>query len=115
MRQLKLTPIKDRLTPAEFAIYEAEQAEAIPLLRSLSTAYPLGLDAVQEEFLFRYIVSVAVQYRNQGASWVELLITGHAALVGCLVRHAERPGEFDRWASWWIRQGIVRTSSRDEI
>lgn len=109
MRQLKLTPIKDRLSPVEFAIYEAEQAGALPLLRSLSATHPLGLDAEQEEALFRFIVSVARQYRNQGASWAELLTASHTALAGYLVRYAEWPGEFDKWAGWWIRQGIVRT------
>ena len=109
MRQLKFTPIKDRLTPAEFTIYETEQAEALPLLRSLSAAQPLGTSAAQEEAWFRFIISIATQYRNQGANWAELLTTGYTALAKCWIRYAEQPGEFDRWTTWWIRQGIVRT------
>ena len=109
MRQLKLTPLKDKLTPAEFAAYEAEQAEALPLLRSLSATHPSGLDAELEESWFCYIVSIATLYRGQGASWAELLTAGHTAFIECLVRYAERPGEFNRWASWWIRQGIAMT------
>ena len=108
MRQLKLIPIKDRLTPAEFASSEAEQAGALPLLQNLSAAQPLGLDERQEKAWFRCIISVATQHRNQGTNWAELLTAGYTALAECRVRHAKRPSEFDRWAAWWIRQGIVR-------
>lgn len=109
MRQLKLLPLQDKLTPAEFATYKAEQAGALPLLQNLSVARPPWLDAEQEEAWFRTIISIATQHRNQGASWAELLTAGYAALAECWIRYAERPGEFDRWAAWWIRQGIVRT------
>lgn len=109
MRQLKLLPIKDKFTPAEFATYEAEQAGALPLLRNLSAWQPLAIDAVREETWFRCIVSVATQHRNQGATWVELLTAGYTALAECRVHYAERPSEFNKWAAWWIRQGIART------
>lgn len=113
MRQPNLKPIKDKLTPAEFALYEAEQAGALPLLRNLSATHPSGLNAELEESWFCYIVSIATLYRGQGASWAELLTAGHTAFIVCLVRYAEWPGEFNRWASWWIKCGIMRTLPRN--
>lgn len=98
MRQLKLTK------PPTDPTWEADRAHALPLLRSLAAAQPLGLPTEDEEKLLQFIVSVATQYRGQGAEWETLLRAGFAGAAHCYTACAEP----DQWVSWWVRQKMLK-------
>lgn len=106
MRQLKLTRQR---SPAQQAAYEADRAQALPLLRQLAEASPLPCSEKEaEQAHFPHIVSIAMQYRDRGASWAELLTAGYTALAKHLTHYAERPEKAGRFLAWEVRQGILR-------
>lgn len=106
MRQLKLS--RQHTDPS----WEADRAQALPLLRSLATEHPLPLLAAAEEQLLRFIVAMATQYRGRGTEWDKLLHTGYLAAAEYLVR---QEGEA-KYLGWWVRQGIAKLiSETDEI
>ena len=74
MRQLKMT--KQHTCPA----WVAENANALQFLRQLAAARPLGLEPISNDCL-RFLVSLAKQYRGQGAPWESLLTAGYEALA----------------------------------
>lgn len=102
MRQLKLT--KQPTDPT----WETDRAHALPLLRSLAAAQPLSLPAKEEEKLLRFIVSVATQYRSQGAEWEALLRAGFAGAAAHLAGYANRPTEGARFLAWSVRKGMLK-------
>ncbi|GAB3634888.1 hypothetical protein GCM10027422_04780 [Hymenobacter arcticus] len=105
MRQLKVS--KQPTDPA----WEAEKANALPFLRQLAAARPLGLAPAGQEQYLRFIAATARQYRNQGASWESLLTAGYEAVVSSLELEASRPGEGSRYLTWRVRQKIVKVVS----
>ena len=111
MRQLNISK-RPFTTPAEQAAYEAEAAQSLPLLRSLSALRPLGCAAEDEERLHRYIVSVATQYYGQGKSMAQLLIAGHNALADSYDQYNGSPEYFARFGTWCVRQGMLAALER---
>lgn len=121
MRQLKIS--KQLTDPA----WEAEDVTALPFLRQLAAARPLGLEPTDDGWL-RYICSVATLHRGQGASWEALLTAGYTALADCYERHAairpdfadttaeyERRHSPNRWAAWWVQQGILKVINVEQV
>ncbi len=102
MRQLKLTK-----TPTP--VQQAEATEALRWLESLPVPAECPAELYAEYLVpnFRFILSLAAQYQNQGLSLMELVAASHAAAVARIIRHGERPEELaDSWA-WWVRQGML--------
>ncbi|WP_210516113.1 sigma factor [Hymenobacter terricola] len=102
MRQLNITKTP---TPAQ----QAEAAEALRWLEQ--QPLPVGCPTeLYTEYLapnFRFIISLASQYQNQGLSLAELVTAGHAAAIACIVRHGERTEKLTDWLAWWVRQGML--------
>jgi DNA-directed RNA polymerase sigma subunit (sigma70/sigma32) len=104
MRQLKITKTP---TPTQ----QAEAALALQWLenQAVPKGFPVGLYAAEVVPSFRFILSLAMQYQNQGLNLAELVTAGHAAAVACIMRHGKRREDVaDSWA-WWVREEMLVT------
>ena len=114
MRQLKLTS-PNRVPPEQQAAFDAERAQALPLLLRLSALRPLGCPSADEQRLHQFIVSVASQYYGQGQPLVPLLLAGHNALANSFLHYAGRLEEFARFGTWWVRQEVIKAAYNEQL
>lgn len=58
----------------------------------------------------RFIYSVANQFKDQGLSLQELIVSGITGLIGAAEKYDETRGfKFASYAIWWIRQSILNS------
>ncbi len=96
---------------------EGKEKNGLPLdhLRRTIRAIEDGETRVREgknEFIngnLRLVVSIARKYSNRGLSFLDLIQEGNIGLIRAIDKYAYQKGyKFATYASWWIRQAMVR-------
>ena len=89
----------------------------IPLLtneeeRELAVRIANGDKKAKDKFIesnLRLVVSIARRYQNRGLSFLDLVQEGNIGLMTSVERfNLEKGYRFSTYATWWIRQAIVR-------
>ena len=100
-----------------------QQIEKIPLLTpeeeiSLAKQINLNLSGSQEarermiRSNLRLVISIAKRYANLGLPFSDLVEEGNIGLMRAVDKFSYRKGyRFSTYASWWIKQGIMRALS----
>jgi len=115
MRQLKIT---QQITSRESRSVDKYLAEisAIPLLTTeeeveLPKLIKEGDMVALHRFVsgnLRFVISVAKQYQNKGASLADLINAGNEGLITAAQRFDPTRGfKFISYAVWWVRQSIM--------
>ncbi len=104
-----LARMQSWISPEGFA--EAYRAESAALVRA-------ALDACSEakarlvESNLRLVVSIARRYMNRGVPILDLIQEGNLGLMHAAEVYDHRKGfRFSTYATWWIRQAILRAIS----
>lgn len=73
-----------------------------------------GDESAREEFIernLRLVISIAKRYRGRGLEIMDLIQEGNAGLLWALEKFEHgRGNKFSTYATWWIKQAIVRAT-----
>src|SRR5476651_198138 len=115
MRQLKITQsITNRESQSlDKYLHEIGKVDLITAEEEVILAQKIreGDQAALERLTktnLRFVVSVAIQYQNQGLTLGDLINEGNLGLIKAAKRFDETKGfKFISYAVWWIRQSIL--------
>ena len=119
MRQLKITKSITNRESAALEKYLQEISketmisaeEEVELAQRIKKGDQKALERLTKANL-RFVVSVAMQYQNQGLSLPDLINEGNLGLLKAAERFDETRGfKFISYAVWWIRQSILQAIS----
>lgn len=83
----------------------------VELLRQSYARYEQAKRGLCEGNL-RWVISIAKKYRNRGVPLMDLIQEGNAGLMRAIDKFEYRRGfKFCTYATWWIRQAIMRAIS----
>ena len=121
MRQLKIIKSITNRESASLEKYLQEigrqdllsAEEEVELAQRIHQGDQAALDRLVTANL-RFVVSVAKQYQNQGASLSDLINEGNMGLIKAAQKFDETRGfKFISYAVWWIRQAILQSIAED--
>ena len=116
MRQLKITKQVTNRETASLDKYLQEIGKVdlitaemeVELAQRIKAGDQIALEKLTKAN-FRFVVSVAKQYQNQGLTLPDLINEGNLGLIKAAKRFDETRGfKFISYAVWWIRQSILQ-------
>lgn len=110
---LDRTPMKIYLTQIEHIPLLTPDQE-IELARAVQSAGKQAPEAREEMIRsnLRLVISIAKRYANMGLSFSDLVEEGNIGLMRAVEKfNPERGYRFSTYASWWIKQAIMRALS----
>ncbi|MGP8215484.1 MAG: RNA polymerase sigma factor RpoD/SigA [Bacteroidia bacterium] len=121
MRQLRITQkVTNRESRAlEKYLLDISREELITPIEEVALAKKIqngNMDALEKltKANLRFVVSVAKQYQNRGASLQDLINEGNLGLIKAAKRFDPSKGfKFISYAVWWIRQSIQKALAED--
>ena len=123
LKEMSLTPllnVEDELALAKRIARASQARDELVRLNGQNPERRLELDAlvkdgqIAREFLIkantRLVVSVARRYVGQGVPFLDLIQEGNLGLMKAVEKYEYQRGfRFSTYATWWIRQGIIRS------
>lgn len=110
---LDRTPMKIYLKQIEHIMLLTPEQE-IDLATKIQSAGPQAEEARHHMIRanLRLVISIAKRYSNMGLSFSDLVEEGNIGLMRAVEKfNPERGYRFSTYASWWIKQGIMRALS----
>lgn len=110
---LDRTPMKIYLKQIEHIMLLTPEQE-IELATKIQSKGPHADDARHQMIRanLRLVISIAKRYSNMGLSFSDLVEEGNIGLMRAVEKfNPERGYRFSTYASWWIKQGIMRALS----
>lgn len=120
MKQLEIQKHITSLSSEEFSEFRStlnmitlltidEELELIRRIRNGGNEAERAKEVLANSYL-RFIYSVANQFKDQGLSLQELIVSGITGLIGAAEKYDETRGfKFASYAIWWIRESILKS------